>query len=290
VGRGFPRIVAHSSDGSTLSLPVHFSNRDEDGSVRMELPSGTYTLTASVRAPDGIVEGETTVIVADHDVSGVVFHLEPVPVLPVELQVDGAATSDNPQPSLMQFGLMLNKSEVDPDSFSFTLPLTAQRGGTTSFTVSPGSYRLRARNDQGAWYIKSASYGISDLLQQELVVAPGAGGGAPIRITVSNQTASLQGACMLGGVQAACWVYLIPTTPSATTVFTVRSNEQGIYHYAHLPPGSYQAIAFEQMHSVDYGDAAVLTPFTTHVRAVTLNPGEKPTLDLDAVSDAEMAP
>jgi hypothetical protein len=210
-------------------------------------------------------------------------------MLPVELQTDGAATSDNPQPSLMQFGLMLENSEADPDNFSFPLPLTAQRGGSGSFIASPGSYRLRARNNQGAWYIKSASYGVSNLLQQEFVVAPGAGG-IPIRVTVSNQTASLQGTCALSGVQAACWVYLIPTTPSASTVFTIRSNQQGVYNYANLPPGSYQAIAFEQMHSADYGDAAVLTPFATHVRTVTVNAGEKPTLDLDTVSEAEMGP
>jgi hypothetical protein len=289
VERGFPRIIAHSSTGSTISLPVHFSRRDEDGAFKLELPSGTYTLIASVRSADGIVEGETSVTVADHDVSGVVFHLEPVPTLPVELQVDGAATSDNPQPNLMQFGLMLENSEADPDDFSFPVPLTAQRGGAMSFTASPGSYHLRARNDQGAWYIKSASYGVSELLQQEFVVAPGAGG-IPIRVTVSNQTGSLQGTCTLSGVQAACWVYLIPTTPSASTVFSVRSNEQGVYNYAHLPPGSYQAIAFEQIHSADYSDAAALTTFATHVRAVTVNAGEKPTLDLDTVSEGEMTP
>ena len=289
VERGFPRIIARSSTGGTISLPVHFSRRDDQGAFKLELPSGTYTLIASVRSADGMVEGETSVTVPDHDVSGVVFHLEPVPTLPVEMQADGAATSDNPQPSLMQFGLMLENSEADPDDFSFPLPLATQRGGVMSFTASPGSYRLRARNDQGAWYIKSASYGVSDLLQQQFVVAPGAGG-IPIRVTVSNQTGGLQGTCTLSGVQAVCWVYLIPTTPSASTVFTVRSNEQGVYNYAHLPPGSYQATAFEQMHSADYSDAAALTPFATHVRSVTVSAGEKPTLDLDTVPEAEMAP
>ncbi|GGG71842.1 carboxypeptidase-like regulatory domain-containing protein [Edaphobacter dinghuensis] len=288
-GRGFPRIIARSSNGGTISLPIHSSHGEDGGVVKMELPSGTYTLIASSRSPDGIVEGQTTVTVADHDVSGVVFHLEPVPMLPVEFQVDGTATSDNPQPSLMQFGLTLEDSQSDPDNFSFSIPLTAQRGGNMSFTASSGSYRLRARNDQGAWYIKSINYGTSDLLQQELVVGPGSGG-TPIRVTVSDQTSSLQGTCKLSGIQAPCWVYLIPTTPSAVTVFSAHSNNQGIYSYTHLPPGSYQAIAFEQVHPVDYTDAATLTPFITHVRSITLNAGEKPTLDLDAVSEEEMTP
>lgn len=290
VERGFPRIVARSSAGGTISLSVRSSRRDDDGTFKIELPSDTYTLIASVRSTDGLAEGETSVTVADHDVSGVIFHLEPVPTLPVELQVDGTATSDNPQPSLMQFGLTLEGDQSDPEDFSsFPLPLMAQRGGGMSFTTPPGSYRLRARNDQGAWYIKSANYGVSDLLQQEFVVGPGAGG-IPIRVTVSNETSSLQGTCKLGETPASCWVYLIPATPSAATVFTVRSNEQGVYNYAHVPPGSYQAIAFEQMHSDNYADPAVLTPFATHVRSITLNAGDKPTLDLDTVSEAEMAP
>lgn len=159
-----------------------------------------------------------------------------------------------------------------------------------SFAAVPGSYRLRARNNgSSTWYIKSASYGTSDVLQREVVVAPGATGG-PIRVTVSNQTASLQGTCKLRGVPAICWVYLIPTAPSVTAVIMGRSNGQGIYDYPHLPPGSYQAVAFEQKHSIDYGDPAALAPFATHVRALTVNMGENPALDLDTVSEAEMAP
>lgn len=287
--RSFPRITAHSSNGSIISLPVHFSHNEDSGTVQVELPSGTYTLNASVRSPEGVEEGETTVTVSDHDVSGVAFHLAPVPILPVELQIDEAATSDNSQPNLVQFGLMLESDQVDLDNFSFPVPLIRSRDGGMAFTVAPGSYHLRSHNGGGAWYIESATYGTSDLLQQEMVVAPGAGG-IPIRITVSNQAGSLQGTCKLNGVATGCWVYLIPTTPSATTVFTERGNEQGVYSYTHLPPGSYQAIAFEQMHSADYGDPAALTLFATHVRAVTINTGEKPTLDLDIVSEAEMAP
>lgn len=287
--RSFPRITARSSNGSTISLPVHFSRDEGSGTVQVELPSGTYTLNATVRVSEEMESGEATVTVADHDVSGLVIHLASVPILPVELQLDEGATSDNSPPNLSQFGLTLENDQVDLDNFSFPVPLMQTRGGGMSFTAAPGNYRLRSRNNGGTWYIESALYGTSDLLQQEMAVASGAGG-IPIRITVSNQTGSLQGTCKLGGTAAGCWIYLIPTTPSATTVFTARGDEQGIYNYAHLPPGSYQAIAFEQMHSADYGEPSALTPFVTHVRTVTINAGEKPSLDLDTVSEAEMVP
>jgi hypothetical protein len=70
----------------------------------------------------------------------------------------------------------------------------------------------------------------------------------------------------------------------------LRSGSTGSYASAHLPPGSYQAIAFERRHSVNYRDAASLAPFSSHVRSVTVNAGDKPTLNLDAVPVAEVAP
>ncbi len=288
LARGFPRITARTSNGVAIPMPVNMPRSNSSGGTRLELPSGTYRLTADVMSPDGTEQAETTVTITDHDVSGVVFHLAPVPTLPVELQVDGSATSDNSQPNLRQLGLTLENVESDSDVLNSTIQLAPQRDSTVAFTVPPGSYRLRARSS-GAWYIKSAGYGASDLLQQDLVIGPGAGG-TPIRITVSNQTASLQGTCKLGGLPASCTVYLIPTFPSAKTVFTVQGNTQGLYSDASLPPGTYQAIAFEQRHSADYGDPATLAHFATHVRTVTINAGDKPTLDLDTVSAAEMVP
>ena len=287
VGRVFPRITARSSNGGKLTLSVRASDSETPGGMKMELPSGTYTLTASTISPEGPEQAETTITITDHDVAGVVFHLAPIPSLPVEMLVDGATTSDNQQPNLQQFGLTLENNQSDAEVLNTSIRLITQRDRTLAFTVPPGSYRLRARGN-GAWYIKSASYGASDLLRQDLTIGPGVGG-MPIRITVSNQTASLQGVCRLGGTPIDCWVYLIPTMPSAETVFIQRGNSaQGIYNYAHVPPGTYQAIAFEQRYSADYRDPATLVPFASRVRAVTLNAGEKPTLDLDVVPAAEM--
>ena len=289
LGRGFPRITARTANGAAITLPVRFSGSGKTGGARMELPSGTYTLSASVMSPDGAEQGETRVTVTDHDVSGVVFHLSPVAALPVELSVDDASASDNTQPKIQQLGLMLENDRLDSEIFNSTIRLTLRRDGMFVFTAPPGSYRLRA-SGSGSWYVKSASYGASDLLQQELVVGPGADG-TPIRLGVSNQTAGLQGVCRTGNLPAACWIYLVPTNPSAYPVFISHANhEQGIYSYSNLPPGSYQVVAFEQRHSADYRNPTTIAPFATHLRSITLGAGEKPTLDLEAVPEAEIAP
>ncbi|MCU1223214.1 MAG: hypothetical protein JWQ42_1307 [Edaphobacter sp.] len=156
------------------------------------------------------------------------------------------------------------------------------------FNPTPGSYRLQARNNS-EWYVKAASYGVSDLLQQDLVAGPGSGG-TPIRVTVSNQTATLQGTVKLNGGPATCWVYMIPVTPSAVPFVMLRSGTNGTYNAGYLPPGSYQVIAFEHRHSADYRDPNALTAYTTHVHSITVAPGDKSTLDLDAVTAAELTP
>jgi hypothetical protein len=286
-GREFVRVSARSSNGSTLQVNPQMSG--DVGTTKIQLPQGTYTVTARRNNPENPEEAETTVTVPDHDISGVVLQFSPIPSIQVELNIDTSATSDNGQPpTLMQLGLSLQSDQPDPERGDSILRPTTRRDQSFVFTTPPGSYHLQGRST-GEWYIKSASYGDTDLLQDALVVVPGSAG-TPIRVTVSNVTGSLQGTVNLNGSPAACWVYLIPTSPNAQSVIAMRSGNSGSYTSAHLPPGSYQAIAFEQRHSANYRDPASLASFSTHVRSVTVNAGEKPTLNLDAVPVAEVTP
>jgi hypothetical protein len=285
-GRDFMRISARSSSGSTLQVEPR---NGPGGETKIQLPQGTYTLTARRNSPENPEQAETTVTVPDHDISGVVLQFAPVPSIPIELIVDSSVTSDNnAQPTLPQLGLVLQSDQADPERGDSSVRPTTRRDGTFVFRAAPGSYRLENRNS-GVWYVKSASYGDADLLQQELVVAPGAAG-TPIRLVVSNQTGSLQGTVNLNGSPAACWIYLISTGANAQPVTSLRSTGAGSYAAAYLPPGSYQAIAFEGRHSANYRDPASLAPFSGRVRSVTVNAGDKPTLNLDAVPIAEVAP
>jgi hypothetical protein len=286
-GRDFMRITARSSNGGTLQVSPQMDG--VGGEVKLQLPQGTYTLTATRNNPEGGEQAETTVTVPDHDISGVVFQFSPIPSIPVEMIVEPSPGSDtNQPPTLQQFGLTLENDQPDTERGDTTIRPTTRRDQSLAFTTPPGSYRLEGRNT-GVWYIKSANYGDSDLLRQNLVSVPGAAG-TPIRITVSDQTGSLQGTVSLNGSPGACWIYLIPSGPSAQSVISLRSGSSGSYTAAHLPPGSYQVVAFEHRRSVNYKDPASLTPFGNHVQSVTVNAGDKPMLNLAAVPVAEVAP
>ena len=260
--------------------------------MKIQLPQGTYTLIASRASPENPEQAETTVTVPDHDISGVVLRFTPTPSIPIELIVDTSSTSDNTQsqtpPTLPQLGLVLSGGSGEPEQQDFSTRPMPRRDQSFAFTVPPGSYHLQGRNT-GSWYIKGATYGDSDLMREDLVVVPGSAG-TPIRVVVSNETGSLQGTVSLNGVGAACWIYLIPTGPSAESVISLRSSSTGSYTSPHLPPGSYEAIAFEQRHSANYRDPASITAFSSHVHSVTINAGDKPTLNLDAVPVKEVAP
>jgi hypothetical protein len=246
-GRDFMRISARSSSGGTMQVSPQMIG--PGGETKIQLPAGTYTLTARRNNPESPEQAETTVTVPDHDISGVVLQFGAIPAIPVEVVVDSSVTSDNNDqpPTIPQLGLVLQNDDPDPERGDASVRPTARRDQTYAFIAPPGSYRLQSRG-AGAWFIKSANYGDADLLRQEFVVAAG-GAGTPIRIVVSNQTGSLQGTVNLNGSPAACWVYLVSNGGSAQPVVSLRSNGSGNYTAAHLPPGSYQAVAFERRHS-----------------------------------------
>jgi hypothetical protein len=283
-GGQFLRVSARASDGSLLQ--VNPQPNAGTGETKIQLPQGTFVLTAMRGNQETSEEAETRVTVGDRDLAGVVLRFMPVPAIPVEVSVDSSVTSDNSQtttqaPSVPQLSLALQSEQEDPQRMDSTIRPMPHRDQSFAFQAPPGTYRLQGR-DTGTWFIKSATYGDSDLLRDALVVVPGAAG-TPIRVTVSNVTGSLQGTVNLNGNPSAGWVYLVPTGPSAQPVIALHSGSSGTYTAAHLPPGSYQAIAFERRHSVDYRNPASLAPYSNYVHSLTVNAGDKPTLNLDAV-------
>ena len=285
--RGFPMMMARSSDGTIIPLAV--GRNGPEGEMRVDLPSGTFTLIADLNTGESMEYGESVVTITDHPVTGVVVRLASVSSIPVEVIQDAGTTSDKTPLTIPQLGLMIESTQeasARRGSYS-TAPIISRERGTY-FRVPPGTYRLTVRN-AGQWFVKSATYGTTDLLQQDLTISPGAGSSA-IVLTVSNVTGILSGTASLSGSPSQVWIYLTPSGPSATPVYSVRSGPDGNFNFAHLPPGSYQAIAFESRHSANYRDPKTLAEYGTYLHSVTINADEKATLDLNAVPSTELVP
>jgi hypothetical protein len=321
--RGGLSVTARASDGSSFNVGMA-ANRGP-GHSTISLPIGTYTLSARSQNQEGMQVAETRVTVtgagSEAETAGVVLRFVEIPAIPVDLSIDPSATSDNTSgssgnyqangsqlairsgnsvqlptfgsgsqsiPTPQQFGLTLQRVDQDDDEMMTTVGLQQRREGTASFMAPPGTYRLTARG-QGRWYILSASFGTSDLSRENLVVAAGASS-ATIHLVVTNQTGSLQGTVKLNGQPVSSWISLISTTPSLTPVISLRTNSGGTFSNPYLPPGTYQAIAFEHRRAVDFTDPETLKAYSIYLQTVTITPDNQSTLNLNAVPQTEVTP
>jgi hypothetical protein len=285
--RVFPSLSARSNDGTIF--PVNMARGGRDGDMRIELPSGTYTLIANQNSGDSSAYGETSVTVTDRPTTGVVLRMTPVPSIPVQLIVEAGSTSDKAPPTVQQLGLVIDSSQDVPlRAGGFTTGPVMSRNGEPYIHAPPGTYHFQTRNT-GQWYVKSAAYGATDLLQQDLAIALGSGS-SPIVVTVSNQTGSLSGTATLNGNPTSLWVYIIPTGPSTAPVYTARSGANGSFDMSYMPPGSYQTIAFESKHSANFRDPKALAAYSTYMHSVTVTAGNKTSVEVVAVPSTELVP
>ncbi len=288
--RGFPMITARSGTGAMIPVSI---NRQGDGGSRIELPIGTHVLTANLNTGDTSEYGETTVTVTGQNNPEAVLHMASIPSIPVEVIADqpaGSGTTSDKVPTAQQLGLMMNDmQQLGSRRGGSSIGVVPGRDRDSYFHLTPGTYRLVSRNS-AQWYVKTATFGATDMLQQDVIVAQGSGS-SPIVITVSNQTGSLQGTSTVGGNPSSAWIYLVPSAPSATPVFSVRSSSDGTFNFPYLPPGGYQIIGFELRHQDDYRDPKTLERYSTYTHAVTVTSGSKTTADVvNAVPASEMVP
>jgi hypothetical protein len=285
-------ITAILRDGTSFQVPYTFTG---DSDIRLNLPPGNYVLQLHHRGFGGdAVEQASISVLPSAQTNTIALQFAPVSAIPIDISIDSAAPSamtaagQTPTPpNARYFGLILDPTDAIPSFGSEQVRPVDRRNEPTSFVAPPGTYRLRS--GAGNWYILTATYGGSDLLSHDLLVTPGTGT-TPIEIVVSNQTASLSGNVALNGKPASCWIYLFANSPSSTPLFTFRSGTQGTWNEPYLPPGSYSVIAFAHRHALDPNDPKALAPYATHVGSITVQSGEKATLNLEAVPDAELQP
>ena len=292
------QIRVRLANGLTFAAPSR--RADTPGEVQVSLPNGSYVLSASIgQRDDAASYGETRVTVADEDVSGVSIHLQKALEMSVEASVDPASTListsanstavDPSSPSFVQqLGITFRRTDGEASARAENISLMPRKGAAPSFTLLPGTYRLRTAG-YSQWFIESATAGGTDLLTEDLVVDAGSSS-LPLRLVVSNQTAAVKGTTKLHGQLPGCAVYLIATSPSAAPVINARSGSDGSFSHNSLPPGSYRVLAAETRLSLDLTDAAMQKRFAPYMKTLTVGAGETGSIDLDAVPASELTP
>jgi len=149
--------------------------------------------------------------------------------------------------------------------------------------VPPGRYQV-AVNNGGVWHVTSISYGSTDLSQQDLVVAPGAGSD-PIRVVLSDETATLQGTVMLNGAPATAHIVLLPKSGAIGTQMQLVSNTTGSFSNTRIAPGDYWLLAFaDPPPMLPWRDAEAIKPWIIHAQSVSIKAGETQTISVTTLS------
>ena len=280
------RLVVRPSSGS--SFAVFPQPTRSPGEFRIELPAGTYQVTAVQQQRERRLEAESRVTVTNRPVAGLLLHFSEMPTIPVQVVADtsssaSATTTQTQQtapaqpPSPMNLNLRLQKiGEVDDDG-SNEIRLAMLPDKSFGLIAGSGTYRLAAQNG-GPWFIEKATYGTTDLLRENLTVAPGAAG-EPIQIVVSNGTGQVTGTVRSNGAGGTGYVYLLPHEPSLTLVYTAVANADGTFTET-VPPGNYSVVAFDHRFPGDLRDPQVLAQLRGGGSA-QVTPGGKASVDLD---------
>jgi hypothetical protein len=270
------------------------------GVFQPSLPQGTYTLYAQVvENRNSEMTGSSRVTVTGNQSEPAIIHLEPATSLPVELSVDTsgetASTSNGSSipasttqsiPSVTQFNLSLIPAVSSGWSRSSTVRQREDK--TYEFRVTPGRYRLSG-NGGGAWYVESATYGVTDLLTSDIVISSG-GSGAPIRLVVNNIYGSVTGTVQFPNATDPVWVYLIPTTPTLAPVnpITINNLGSGTANFtSRAPAGDYLAVELDHRVTEDLHNPEVVARFSSSAKPVTISAAAAATVNLDIATQPE---
>jgi len=305
----FPQ--GHEGPGYSLGY------NDREQVIEGLLPNGAYTLQVasygesttsgqmnfSVRG--GPFAGHAITLMPDSSISVSVKHeLEKNENPRVVIETLGD-TTDQPEhkPSVAKLQRDVQVTLIPIDDFnqanavSLRSPKSPEDESLAFENVRPGRYRVRV--DAAMGYAAGVSSGGADLLRQPLVVAPG-GAIPPIEITVRDDGATVAGEIEQWSEEAkvrgpsfnapgqlpAC-VYFVPVAESSGQ-FRIAWISDGKFEMAQIPPGEYQAFAFDrQPVDLEYENSEDMRKYEGKGQGVHLGPGAKENLKLSLIRTDE---
>ena len=283
------RFTVTDSAGESFSTAANAG--DDPADFRLFLPTGSFTIRGHMDAQEVSQEGSARVTVTAKGAAAT-LQLAPLTNITVEVAVNQASTNvatatssviSNQQPTARQFNLTLKNDKNIGDGVNADVALI---GGSANvpftFRVPPGRYRLQG-NQGGTWHVESATYGQTNLLTNELVVAQGSGGGT-IRVVVDNRTGTLQGTVHLPATVATAWVYLIPQIQTLAAISPIYISSTGSFT-ARPPVGTYNVVAVDHLLRGDLRDPDAAKDFSTAMKSVEITSGGQVTLDLNLAED-----
>ena len=247
------------------------------------IPRGTHRVEASFALPDGTLESAAQqVTIADRDVEGLAFRLEPLAVLHGTVAAEGGAAGNltGAQVALEPLG-----------GIGETLRGAIKEDGRFAVAnAAAQAYRVKVDRLAPALYLKSARLGDRDASDDGRIEV--AGGAAALTLVVSGD-----GGRVTGTVQsavpgpAAIVVTLVPEGRFAERVDLLKTVETdaGRFTAAGVAPGEYKVFAWELVDEELAGYAEFRKLLEGKAAAVTVTTGKAQAVDLKVITAAEVA-
>jgi hypothetical protein len=279
-----------TADGEEISAASHFNARTSE--FRLQLPGGTYSVTATAYVQRGSLESRLQITVPQAPVSGVSFALEPGAVIPVDVEVESVSQSSSqtggPQDGAGQTPsayISLLATDSSGASYPAMEPGGRGRGGTgnaagplTIQNAPPGRYVLQVQPSNGAYYVSSASCGGVDLTHEELAIANGAAG-CSIRVVLRDDSGSVHVTERSSDSNEQSMVFLYPLGDF------VRHWQQGggtDFTFQQVPPGRYLAVAQDHQEELPYRDPEAMRRYA--------GLGQEVSVSSNTVTNVEVSP
>jgi len=280
------------SDEGYTNFPNGQATTDKAGHFEFSgLPAGSYVVVAqpaseplqgktfwgqaAVMMDDTSVSDLKIMVSNGHTVTG---HIRADSGLKVELG-KLSATIASQQPSAV--ANLLPELESAPVSGD----------GTFRFrNVPEGSYSLNFFPLPSGTYLRSS--GSTDVLEGGLVV--GSGGVAPLDVTISAATASIEGSVLKGGSPAAgVSVVLIPEGKRRNQEANYRfamTDRLGQFSLRSIPPGDYKLFAWDGLERREFMNPDFVRQFENQGRPIHLDDGSRESVQLEAIAAGDSGP
>jgi hypothetical protein len=200
--------------------------------------------------------------------------------MPVDVRWELSHSASPGQESLgLYLPVLFTRVDLSEDllrEFRERTPVKKEQG--IQLFLEPGTYRLTPSPGVKA-YMASARSGGTDLLEEDLVVAPGSDP-APVEIVMRDDVAQIRGIVANTGPLAEGRVVAVPERARRQAVSTGLAAD-GSFHFYNLPPGRYSVIAFQNAEGLDLENPSALERIRRMGESIELQPDANSTITLE---------
>jgi hypothetical protein len=270
-----------NQSGDELSLPTTFDM--DSGTFHMEsVPAGSYVLRAISQTGTQTLRAQAQVNIASN-LDNVRLVLGPAISILIVVRLEsrdssnanGAVAGQRPPVSVR----LLPQDASSAEAYSTFEQRSPGHDSMMVQNLDPGTYAVDIM-PQAPWYAQSATYGQSNLLYDDLLIA--AGQSYPLEIVLRNDSASLTGSVKSSdGTPSEATIIVAPQPVSKVMPRLVKGT--GNFAVSGLPPGEYLVYAFDHLGGMEYGNPDVLQPYASRAAHISLSPNQQAQVSVDLI-------